>query len=164
MKNNDEKQRNSQILGCFVLSLVLFSGLPIFAFQTAIDDGFEEGMDIPIYYDPMIAKLVSFGKDREEAINRMIRAIDDYKITGVETTLSFCKFVLKHEAFTSGCFDTHFIKNHFSPEMLSFENDEESVIAALFGAKLMDEKQCSARIECQESGETKSKWKTNRLS
>jgi len=128
-----------------------------------VDDGFEEGMDIPIYYDPMIAKLITFGRDREEAINRMIRAIDDYQIIGVETTLSFCKFVLKHTAFTSGCFDTHFIKDHFSPEMLTAENDEEEMVAALFGAKLMTERNRSAKNEIQESVEFKSKWKSNRL-
>ena len=129
-----------------------------------VDDGFEEGMDIPIYYDPMISKLITFGKDREEAISRMIRAIDDYQITGVQTTLSFCKFVLKHDAFTSGCFDTHFIKDHFLPEMLSNENDEEAIVAALFGAKLMSEKQVPSKVEIKESGESRSKWKSNRLS
>lgn len=125
-----------------------------------VDDGFEEGMDIPIYYDPMIAKLVTFGKDREEAINRMIRAIDDYQITGVETTLSFCKFVLKHKAFTSGNFDTHFIKHHYSPEMLSETKEDEAIVAALFGAKLMS----TAKVATQkpEEGKNVSKWKTNR--
>lgn len=125
-----------------------------------VDDGFEEGMDIPIYYDPMIAKLVTFGKDREEAINRMIRAIDDYQIVGVETTLSFCKFVLKHKAFTSGNFDTHFIKHHYSPEMLSETKEDEAILAALFGAKLMS----SAKAVTQKPDEVKSvsKWKTNR--
>lgn len=58
-------------------------------------------MDIPIYYDPMIAKLVTHGKNRQEAIDRMVRAIDEYKITGVTTTLSFCKFVLQHPSFVS---------------------------------------------------------------
>ena len=52
-----------------------------------VDDGFEEGMQIPIYYDPMSAKLITFGKDREEARLRLIRAINDYHISGVETTL-----------------------------------------------------------------------------
>jgi acetyl/propionyl-CoA carboxylase alpha subunit len=127
-----------------------------------VDDGFEEGMDIPIYYDPMISKLISYGKDREEAINRMIRAIDDYKITGVETTLPFCKFVLKHEAFTSGNFDTHFIKHYFKPEMLSEENEEEAEIAALFGAKLMSAKKAS-KVQQEENEGNGSKWKANRL-
>ncbi len=127
-----------------------------------VDDGFEEGMDIPIYYDPMIAKLITFGKDREEAISRMIRAIDDYKIVGVETTLGFCRFVLKHKAFTSGNFDTHFIKHHYSPEMLVQENEDEALIAALFGAKLMNAKKEPSKSESN-AVEEKSKWKTNRL-
>ena len=128
-----------------------------------VDDGFEEGMDIPIYYDPMISKLISFGKDREEAINRMIRAIDDYKIIGVETTLPFCKFVLKHEAFTSGNFDTHFINHYFKPEMLAVENEDEALIAALFVAKMMNENKAATLSAIKnETGEV-SNWKANRL-
>jgi len=57
-----------------------------------VDDGFEEGMQIPIYYDPMISKLITHAENREAAISRMIRAIDDYQITGIQTTLSFCRF------------------------------------------------------------------------
>ncbi|MDQ3048335.1 MAG: acetyl-CoA carboxylase biotin carboxylase subunit [Bacteroidota bacterium] len=126
-----------------------------------VDDGFEEGMDIPIYYDPMISKLITYGKDREEAINRMIRAIDDYKITGVETTLSFCKFVLKHEAFVSGNFDTHFIKHHFSPEMLNNHSEEEEIIASLMASRLIGSKKSSGSIKGAEE-EQRSKWKMNR--
>ncbi len=90
-----------------------------------VDDGFEEGMEIPIYYDSMISKLITYGKDREEAIQRMIRAIDEYKISGVETTLPFCKFVMQHKAFTSGKFDTHFVAQYFKPEMLNATSDDE---------------------------------------
>jgi acetyl-CoA carboxylase biotin carboxylase subunit len=129
-----------------------------------VDDGFEEGMDIPIYYDPMIAKLITHGKDREEAISRMLRAIDDYKITGVETTLPFCSFVLKHPAFTSGDFDTHFVKKYFSPEVLKKSSNEEERIAALFAAKLFSEKQKTVNVPQQESASQRSsKWRQNRL-
>ncbi len=86
-----------------------------------VDDGFEEGMQIPIYYDPMIAKLITFGKDRDEARLRMIRAIADYQISGVETTLPFCSYVMQHQAFISGNFDTHFVKHHYTPEKLAYE-------------------------------------------
>ncbi len=126
-----------------------------------VDDGFEEGMDIPIYYDPMIAKLITFGKDREEAISRMIRAIDDYRITGVETTLPFCKFVLKHQAFVSGNFDTHFIKHHYSPEMLVEEQNDEAIIAVLMGAKLMSNGKSISDDKAREIFD-KSNWKANR--
>lgn len=129
-----------------------------------VDDGFEEGMDIPIYYDPMIAKLITHGKDREEAISRMLRAIDDYKITGVETTLPFCSFVLKHPAFTSGDFDTHFVKKYFTPEVLKKSSEDEERMAALFAAKLFAEKQKTVNAPQQEStSQRSSKWRENRL-
>jgi len=77
-----------------------------------VDDAFEEGMDIPIYYDPMIAKLVVWAKDRDTCIEKCIRAINDYQISGVKTTLDFGIYVLKHDAFKSGDFDTNFVKLH----------------------------------------------------
>jgi acetyl-CoA carboxylase biotin carboxylase subunit len=128
-----------------------------------VDDGFEEGMDIPIYYDPMIAKLITHGKDREEAIQRMIRAIDEYVITGVETTLGFCKFVLQHEAFVSGKFDTHFIKHYFKPEYLISEREDESIVSAIIAAKLLNDIKSSSNANTAESSQTKSNWKQNRI-
>ncbi|RYE06816.1 MAG: biotin carboxylase, partial [Sphingobacteriales bacterium] len=102
-----------------------------------VDDGFEQGMEIPIYYDPMIAKLITYGKDRAEAIDRMKRAIDEYRITGITTTLDFGKYVMEHEAFTSGNFDTHFVKKYFTPEVLQTEDADEAFVAALVMEKLL---------------------------
>ncbi|KAA3642553.1 MAG: acetyl-CoA carboxylase biotin carboxylase subunit [Bacteroidetes bacterium] len=126
-----------------------------------VDDGFEEGMDIPIYYDPMIAKLITFGKDREEARLRMIRAIDDYQINGVKTTLAFCKFAIQHEAFVSGKFDTNFVKHHFKPEYLELNGKDEDEIAALIAATFISEKATTNSQEPQFA--SKSKWKANRM-
>ena len=125
-----------------------------------VDDGFEEGMEIPIYYDPMIAKLITYGKNREEAIERMVRAIDEYQITGIETTLPFGKFVMQHEAFTSGKFDTHFVKKYFQPEKLQQENKAEAMIAALVAAQLMQQK--PSTITHQASAASAAAWKKNR--
>ena len=127
-----------------------------------VDDSFEEGMDIPIYYDPMIAKLIVHGNDRTDAIHKMLRAIQDYQITGVETTLPFCAFVLKHEAFVSGKFDTGFIKNHFKPEYLDKSNVNEEEVAAIFGAYV------SASLNTQttktiNTSAIPSKWRMNRV-
>ncbi len=83
-------------------------------FGVRVDDSFEQGMEIPIYYDPMIAKLIVFAHNREEAILRMSRAIDDYKINGIETTLPFGSFVMKHPNFINGNFDTKFIETYFT--------------------------------------------------
>jgi len=127
-----------------------------------VDDGFEQGMEIPIYYDPMIAKLVTYGKDRTEAIERMIRAIDEYRITGIQTTLAFGKFVMQHEAFISGKFDTHFVGKYFLPEYLSTENEEEAMIAALIGAEFMMQK--SSTIINTDQIPAASSWHKNRKS
>ena len=127
-----------------------------------VDDSFEEGMDIPIYYDPMISKLIVHGKDRTEAIAKMIRAIDDYKIVGVETTLDFCKFVLNHQAFVSGKFDTGFINTHFKPEMLNVEDPELAAIASIAASAIFSGN--SQKASSTDTGAVKkSKWKANRL-
>jgi acetyl-CoA carboxylase biotin carboxylase subunit len=127
-----------------------------------VDDGFEQGMDIPIYYDPMIAKLITFGKDREEAIQRMIRAIDEYEITGIETTLAFGKFVMQHPAFISGNFDTHFVSKYFKPEDLEIEDQDEAEIAALLATKIWLSKSNNQTVN--PVSEDKSAWQRNRKS
>ncbi len=104
-----------------------------------LDDGYEEGMDIPIYYDPMISKLVTYGDTRQAAIQKMIEAIQQYTIEGVATTLPFGTFVCQHEAFISGNFDTHFVKNYFTKENLEKQNEEAASIAAQLGLKLFME-------------------------
>jgi len=95
-----------------------------------VDNGFEEGMDIPIYYDPMLSKLITFGETREEAIELMIKAIDNYDVKGVQTTLPFGRFVCQHEAFRSGNFDTHFVKKYYLPSLLEEQHKKEAEIAA----------------------------------
>lgn len=90
-----------------------------------VDDGYEEGMDIPIYYDPMIAKLITYGADREEARMRMLNAIAEYRISGVANTLDFCRFALEHNDFISGKFDTHFVSRNYHPGKLVGTADEE---------------------------------------
>ncbi len=100
-----------------------------------VDNGIEEGMDVPIYYDPMLSKLVTYGKTREEAIELMIKAIDSYHVEGVATTLPFGKFVMEHEAFRSGDFDTGFVKAYYNPEKMKANLDTEGEIAAMIALK-----------------------------
>ncbi len=101
-----------------------------------VDDGYEQGMEVPIYYDPMLAKLITWGVDRAAAIQRMKEAIAAYQIEGVRTTLPFGQFVCNHEAFRSGNFDTHFVKNYYSPEVLNINEADEREIAAHLALKL----------------------------
>lgn len=100
-----------------------------------VDDGYREGMDIPIFYDPMISKLIAYGESREEAIEKLIYAIRNYGIQGVETTLDFGRFVLEHEAFRSGHFDTHFVQNHYQKSFLEEAKKEEAALAAKIALK-----------------------------
>ncbi len=97
-----------------------------------VDDCMEANMEIPIYYDNMLAKLIAWAPTREQAIERLRRAIKEYVITGIETTLSFGEFVLTHEAFLSGQFDTHFIQKYFHPDNIpskKLTQEELSVLA-----------------------------------
>ena len=127
-----------------------------------VDDGYEEGMDIPIYYDPLLSKLIVHAATRELACKKMIRAIDDYKISGVATTLPFGKYVMQHHAFLSGQFDTKFIETYFTPDQLKSENVEEEKIAALMAIKVLEENG-TATIATHAVNEERSKWKINRL-
>lgn len=128
-------------------------------FGVRVDDSFEEGMSIPIQYDPMIAKLITFGKTREEARLRMIRAIADYRISGIETTLSFGKFVMEHPAFIAGNFDTGFIQKYFTPQQMPSSEMETPATLAI-AASLFSNKQTPAATP-QTSVEI-SAWKKQR--
>ena len=124
-----------------------------------VDDGFEEGMDIPIYYDPMIAKLITYGDTREAAIQKMLEAIQAYKIEGVATTLPFGKFVCEHEAFTSGNFDTHFVKNFYSADKIKEHQQQEKELAALLGLQLFLKNQTQLKTPTRMVGN----WKKSRV-
>jgi len=127
-----------------------------------VDDAFAEGMEIPIYYDPMIAKLVVWGKTRDHAIRRTLKAIDEYQISGLKTTLDFGKFVLKHEAFTSGNFDTNFVRHYFEDPKVMYSLMEEEAEALSHGInKIWDS---IKEKDCREfsSREITSVWRTSR--
>ena len=127
-----------------------------------VDDGYEEGMQIPIYYDPMLAKLIDFADTRQHAIDRLVRAIDDYKITGVKNTLVFGKFVVQHPDFVSGNFDTHFVGKHFSPEKLVQTEPNEALVAALVAARFYQQQQAIPTAATAATTTAVSKWKQNR--
>jgi propionyl-CoA carboxylase alpha chain len=93
-------------------------------------------MSIPIYYDPMIAKLVVHGATRTEAIMRMVQAVRAYKIEGVKTTLPFGAFVFEHEAFISGNFDTHFVPKYYLPDKILEKQKANAEVAALIALKI----------------------------
>ncbi len=128
-----------------------------------VDDGVEQGMDIPYYYDPLLAKLICYAGDRKAAIEKMIRAIDEYQVTGLQTTLGFCKFVMQHDAFRSGEFDTKFVERYFKPEAIVQQASERdtSIVAAL-AAWMQDNPKPTVRVDAPASPSV-SKWKKARL-
>lgn len=129
-----------------------------------VDDGFEQGMDIPFYYDPMIAKLICHAESREGAIEKTIRAIDEYEITGLSTTLGFCNFVMHHEAFRSGKFDTGFVSRYFTPEVLLDKPDtDEEKIAAALSSYLVAHTARTPQNTPEALNASVSKWKKNRV-
>jgi propionyl-CoA carboxylase alpha chain len=105
----------------------------------------------------MIAKLIVHGRNREEAIARMIRAIDEYRILGLKTTLDFCKFVMKHEAFTSGNYNTNFVSEHFMSGQPTPDHAETGVIAAAFAAYLTG--QAKKSLKGSNSVPSTSQWR-----
>jgi acetyl-CoA carboxylase biotin carboxylase subunit len=96
------------------------------------DSGMYAGFEIPIYYDPIISKLVAWGKDRAEAISRMKRALAEYVVTGVKTTIPFHIRVMNNRHFIAGDFDTNFIDKVFFKEEQDrrLANEEVALIAA----------------------------------
>ena len=111
-----------------------------------LDSGYEEGMEIPIHYDPMIAKLVTYAEDRPAAIQKMKEVIDAFELEGIASTLPFGRFVMEHEAFTSGQFDTHFVKHYFQTDDIRESQKEEASIAATLAAQLLEDAQQQLQV------------------
>lgn len=126
-----------------------------------VDDGMEEGMEIPVFYDPMIAKLICYADSREAAIAKMRRAIAEYQISGIQTTLGFCDFVMTHPAFTEGHFDTGFVAKYFKPEVLDAQpTDQELELAGLLATVVhAGKRQNGQKLAATQATSGTSPWK-----
>jgi acetyl-CoA carboxylase biotin carboxylase subunit len=83
------------------------------------DSGVYEGFEVSTHYDPILSKLVAWGATREEAIQRMLRALGEYVIVGPTANVAFHRWALQHPAFRAGDIDTGFIGRHFTPAALA---------------------------------------------
>ena len=126
-----------------------------------VDDGYTEGMKIPVFYDPMISKLIVHGNNRNEAIQRMLRVIKEYKITGVPTSLPFCEFVLNHKDFIDGTFTTSFVEKNWNPDEYKSNMNSEEASAALVAGLLFNETKTNSSVISTEN-QTMNYWKVNR--
>ena len=94
-----------------------------------VESGIHNGYEVPVYYDPLISKLLTWGKTREEAIERMQRALSEYDIEGIRTTIPFHKAVMESDAFRNGEFDTGFVDEVFFPNYAGKKPSEPEVAA-----------------------------------
>jgi len=116
-----------------------------------LDSGIHDGYEVTMYYDPLVAKLIVWGSNREEAIARMKRALEEYKIKGIETTIPFHMKVLEHEPFLLGCYNTGIVKEIEHPE-----TDMHIEIAAIAAAIIA---KTQGSIDIRPVTEDSSRWK-----
>lgn len=127
-----------------------------------VDDGYEQGQNIPIFYDPMIAKLIAHAATREATIERLCRAIDEYQIKGIKTTLQFGKWAVQQPAFKEGKFDTKFIERYFKPEYLQEDNKTIDEVAALVSGIVWEQEKGQRKTLQSAVGTNNSGWKMRR--
>ncbi|MEX0686092.1 MAG: acetyl-CoA carboxylase biotin carboxylase subunit [Balneolales bacterium] len=130
-----------------------------------VDSGVREGQKIGIYYDPLISKLIAFGENRNQAIQRMKRALKEYHIGGIKTTIPFCQFVMSHPVFQEFKYDTHFVNDHYqtrTPQGNETEVDEE--IVAAISASLLDKMQAGENITEIQEAQSSLWWSRRRKS
>jgi acetyl-CoA carboxylase biotin carboxylase subunit len=125
-----------------------------------LDSGYETGDEIPIYYDPLMAKLIVFDQDRKSAIKRMSRAIQRFDLRGVANTLGFCDWVMNHPDFQDGWFNTHFINNKFDPSHLSQKINEQEQKAVAIASLFFQDKSIIIPVQNMDSQvQSKNNWK-----
>jgi acetyl-CoA carboxylase, biotin carboxylase subunit len=128
------------------------------------DTGFEEGDEIPVYYDPMISKLISYSSNRNSSTEKMIRGLEDYKISGVKTNIPFLKSLLLSNEFQTGEYNTQFIEKYFlndyKREINEFIIDDPvlEIAAALY----LENKNSSKGKMITFNSQADSKWKLKR--
>jgi acetyl-CoA carboxylase, biotin carboxylase subunit len=135
------------------------------------DRGIAEGDEVSMYYDPMIAKLITWAPDRTAAMDRMLRALSEYVVEGVATNIGVCDFVLRHSTFRAGSFDTGFLPRWYQPGKMSNPSDDACDTAmALLGAWLECEhsegqKNATPSFDAKATGDgvASNGWKAGRL-
>ena len=138
---------------------------PPSGYGVRVDAGVEEGQEISINYDPMISKLSVHAANREKAIQKMLRALSEYEIAGCKTTIPFCEYALNHDSFRSGTYDTHFVKDHFSADLMNVDQPEEiqsfaAVLLSNSSENGQDYTETGSAANCNGNG--KNWWRTRR--
>jgi acetyl/propionyl-CoA carboxylase alpha subunit len=114
-----------------------------------VDSGLEEGLEVPTFYDSLVAKLVVWGESREEAIQRAASALSEYRVIGVPTSIPFHQWLMAHEAFRRGDYDTSFLADQFS--LVEPDREANRPVSALVAALVNHEEQQRARLATSHS-------------
>ena len=122
------------------------------------DSGVYEGFEVSTFYDPMISKLVAWGSNRDEAIDRMLRALGEYTVVGPVANIAFHRWALEHPAFRAGDIDTGFIARHFRPAATDTTGDLPVIAAAIAAVSRLD--WTASRPGAAPSGSPASRWRT----
>lgn len=124
-----------------------------------VDAGIEEGGEVSIHYDPMISKLSVHAPDRDQAIRKMLRALSEYEIEGVQTTIPFCNYVLNSKPFIDGNYDTHFVQDHYHPEEINDKKDVLDAIAVVSSVMKMNKQNRSSNLVSNKNQDVSGWWK-----
>jgi acetyl/propionyl-CoA carboxylase alpha subunit len=123
-----------------------------------VDSGVYVGFEISPYYDPLIAKLIAWGESRQQAIIRIRRALEEYRIVGVRTNIPFHQTMMASYPFISGNYDTRFVEEQF-PEINAAENRELYLDIAALLATLVNHKKTEQKSQFYKRSSQQSNWK-----
>jgi len=123
-----------------------------------VDSGVVTGSEIPMYYDPIISKMIVWGKDREEAIDRTERALDEYRISGVQSTIGFARAVMRSKVFNDGDYATDFIDAEFPDRDFDTDKDGQITKAAIAAIIYEHMNRQKVSITFKKGGESASGW------
>ncbi|MCX7880324.1 MAG: acetyl-CoA carboxylase biotin carboxylase subunit [Ignavibacteria bacterium] len=127
-----------------------------------LDSGIEQGSEVTIHFDPIIAKLITYGRTRSEAISIMLRALNDFKIIGIKTGIPFLSSVLTHPRFLEGDYDTGFLENDFDFSVLHKKDEEILNELAIISTYIHNEEKSSyTNLNASNTSTSigKNKWK-----
>ncbi|MCX6135716.1 MAG: acetyl-CoA carboxylase biotin carboxylase subunit [Ignavibacteriales bacterium] len=126
-----------------------------------VENGFRQGDEVSVFYDSLMAKVVSWGETRDDAIRSMRRALSDFSIGGVKTTIPFCLHVLKSKAFLEGKADTSFVEKHFDPSDLMRSAKDQRRAAAIAAVLILQREKSHRSGLTVVIGES-NRWKASR--
>jgi len=128
-----------------------------------VDSGVSIGDEVSMFYDPLLAKVIAWGENRNESMQAMTRALVEFNLQGVRSTIPFCLFVLNTEAFRNGEFDTRFVETHFESAQHYRSSNEEEIASAVAAALLHSGALSQKSVSTNHRPKMASVWKRMRL-